>query len=76
MSHSFDVQNRAWNLLREKLPEDVRFSEVAIRFEFLMESIHEANHRISDAINKDARVTRSAQRLDDAVDNAIREKVL
>lgn len=55
---------RSWSRLSEKLPEEVRESEEAARFRWLLEEMHEANHRLKDAINKDAGVTKSASQLD------------
>lgn len=67
MSYCYDVLSKAWNQLRERLPEDVRENEVTMRFEFLLEEMHEANHRLGDAINKDGRVSRTANKLDEAM---------
>lgn len=64
MSYSYDVLSRVWSRLRDKLPKDVADSEEAIRFGFLIEEMHEANHRLGDAINKDRRVSSQASRLD------------
>lgn len=64
MSFAFDTLSKAWAVLREKLPQDVRSSELTMRFEFLLEELHEANHRLNDAVNKDPRVTSLAVRLD------------
>jgi len=36
-----------------------------VRFEFLINEMHEANHKLGDAINKDERVTRYARKLDE-----------
>ncbi len=38
--------------------------ELAVRFELLINEMHEANHKLKDAINHDDRVTRAARRLD------------
>lgn len=67
MSYAFDTLSIAWAKLRAELPKETKFGDVAVYFEFLIEEIHEANHRMKDAINKDDRVTRSAQRLDNAM---------
>ena len=67
MSHCYDVMQKAWSKLSENFPSEVRHGEIAIRFEILMNEMHEANHRLNDAINKDRRVTRSAMRLDKAL---------
>ena len=64
MSYCYDVQAKAWAILREKLPADVQDSELAIRFGFLIDDMHEANHRLKDAINKDDRVHHCARNLD------------
>lgn len=64
MSYCYDVMERAWETLRQQLPEEVRDSELAARFGFLISDMHEANHRLKDAINHDERVHSSARRLD------------
>lgn len=63
MSYCYDVMSRAWVTLREQLPAEARYGEAATRFEFLIEEMHEANHRLKDAINHDDRVQAAAQRL-------------
>ena len=67
MSYCYDVMEKAWAHLAEHLPAEVRHGETAIRFEILIGEMHEANHRLRDAINKDDRVTRYARRLDNAM---------
>jgi len=66
MSFCFDVMSRKWEELRLQLPPTIRDGEVAIRFGFLIDEMHEANHRLRDAINHDARVTNAARRLDNS----------
>lgn len=70
MSYAFDVLSSAWQGLKEKLPPADRDGEVATRFGFLLEELHDANHRLGDAVNKDARVTADANRLKDAIAKA------
>jgi uncharacterized protein (DUF1697 family) len=67
MSYCFDVLARTWTLLEEQLPADVRAKESTMRFAFLLEEIHEANHRLKDAINHDERVSRMARKLDEVL---------
>jgi hypothetical protein len=64
MSYCFDVMASAWETLREKLPSEIRDGELAVRFGFLISEMHEANHRLKDAINHDDRVTNAARRLE------------
>src|SRR5262245_51632446 len=64
VSYCYDTMSRAWETLRQQLPAEVRDGELAVRFGFLIDEMHEANHRLKDAINHDHRVTRAAQRLD------------
>ena len=64
MSYCFDTMEKAWATLADNLPADVREGELAVRFGFLISEMHEANHRLKDAINKDERVTKYARRLD------------
>jgi hypothetical protein len=64
MSYCFDVMSRAWAELRDKLPEEARYGEAAIRFEILINAMHEANRRLGDAINHDETVSVAARRLD------------
>ena len=63
MSFAFDTLSQAWATLRQRLPEDVQSAELTMRFEFLLEELHEANHRLKDAVNKDPRVSSIAVRL-------------
>lgn len=70
MSYAFDTLSRAWALLQNELPPEHRHGEVAMRFGFLLEELHDANHRVNDAINKDNRVTADARRLDAAIAKA------
>jgi len=65
MSFCYDTMAKAWATLAEHLPPDVRHGELAVRFGFLIDEMHEANHRLKDAINKDDRVTRYARKLDE-----------
>lgn len=71
MSYAFDTLSRAWELLKQQLPEEVRDGEVALRFGFMLEELHDANHRLKDAVNHDARVTADARRLEAAIAKAI-----
>lgn len=64
MSFTFDTLSRAWALLQQQLPEEQRDCKVATRFGFLLEELHDANHRLNDAVNKDERVTALARRLE------------
>lgn len=65
MSYAFDVTARAWAALRAKLPADVQDSELAMRFEFMLEELHECDHRLRGQINQDARVRKTACKLDE-----------
>lgn len=67
MSYAFDTAARAWATLRASLPDDVQNGEVATRFDFLLEEMHEANHRLGDAVNHDSGVTKKANALDKAM---------
>lgn len=64
MSYCFDIMSRTWETLRQQLPEETRDGELAVRFGFLIDEIHEANHRLRDAINHDARVSNAARRIE------------
>jgi len=70
VSYSFDILSGAWEGIKAKLPQEDRDGEVAMRFGFLLEELHDANHRLNDAVNKDARVTADANRLKDAIAKA------
>lgn len=70
MSYAFDTLSRAWSLLQQQLPQEHRDGEIAMRFGFLLEEMHDANHRLNDGINKDGRVTADARRLDAAIAKA------
>jgi hypothetical protein len=65
MSYCFDVSARVWATIREKLPQEARDSEVVMRFEFLLEELHECDHRLRGRINQDNRVTKVARKLDE-----------
>jgi hypothetical protein len=67
MSYCYDTMQSAWETFRQQLPEDVRDGEAAMRFGFLISDMHEANHRLRDAINHDGRVRASASRLEAAL---------
>ena len=73
MSYCYDTMSKAWATLEQHLPTEVRGGEVATRFGLLIEEMHEANHRLRDAINHDARVTAQARKLDNAM-NTTKEK--
>lgn len=64
MSYCYDVMAKAWATLAEQLPPAVQQGELAIRFGFLIEDMHEANHQVKDAINHDRRVSACAAKLD------------
>jgi hypothetical protein len=64
MSYCYDVMEREWESLRQQLPVEVRDGEKAVRFGFLIAEMHEANHRLKDAINKDGRVHHAARKLE------------
>lgn len=64
MSYCFDVMGKVWDALQAQLPKEVREGEVAMRFGFLISEMHEANHRLRDAINHDAGVSKYAHKLD------------
>jgi hypothetical protein len=70
MSYAFDILSGAWERLKQELPHEQRDGEIAMRFGFLLEELHDANHRVNDAINKDARVTADARRLQEAIAKA------
>lgn len=70
MSYAFDILGRAWELLKQELPAEARDGEVATRFGFMLEELHDANHRLKDAVNHDARVTADARRLEAALAKA------
>jgi hypothetical protein len=70
MSYAFDTLSRAWETLKQQLPAETRDGEVAMRFGFMLEELHDANHRLKDAVNHDARVTADAQRLEKALAKA------
>jgi hypothetical protein len=67
MSYAFDVFGAAWARLRNELPEGTRDGEVATRFELMLEELHDANHRLGDAVARDERVTRLAGKLQRAM---------
>ena len=70
MSYAFDTLSRAWEHLKQELPAEHRDGVVAMRFGFLLEELHDANHRVNDAINKDDKVTADARRLEAALAKA------
>jgi len=64
VSYCYDVMSKAWAQLQAQLPQEVRDGELATRFGFLIEEMHEANHRLRDAINHDERVSKVARKID------------
>lgn len=67
MSYCYDVMSKAWARLQEQLPQEVRDGELATRFGFLIDEMHEANHRLRDAINHDERVSKVARKIDETM---------
>lgn len=67
MSHCYDIMAKAWSQFAAQLPKEVREGQVATYFGLLIEEMHEANHRLKDAINKDRAVSRTAVKLDNAI---------
>jgi len=72
VSFCYDTMAKAWATLAQQLPEEVQAGELATYFEFLISEMHEANHRAGDVINKDARVSATARKLDLALKGAHR----
>jgi hypothetical protein len=66
VSYCYDVMERVWDDLQSKLPPEVRDGRVAMEFGFLIGEMHEANHRLKDAINKDPRVSSQTAALERA----------
>lgn len=64
MSYCYDVMSKVWAHLQSKLPSEIRDSETAERFGFLLEEMHEANHRLGDAMNRDHLVSKKAAKLE------------
>lgn len=60
MSYCFDTLMRVYT---EKIEPQLE-AELAFRFRMVLEEMHEANHRLNDGINKDARVTRMTRALE------------
>jgi hypothetical protein len=69
MSYCFDTLMQAWARIRVQLPDEAQSSEVTLRFEFLLQEMHEANHRARDVINHDERVTKFARKLDSVMND-------
>ena len=63
---------KTWEMLRQELPTETRDSALSARFGFLIDEMHEANHRLKDSLNHDAGVTSAARRLDETFQNARR----
>jgi len=61
MSYSFDVLSRVFNNRFEPKSGDEYEKHL---FHMLLEEIHSANHELKDAINRNSRVRKSADRLD------------
>jgi len=70
VSYAFDILSSAWARLKQELPPEHRDGEIAMRFGFMLEELHDANHRLKDAVNHDARVTADARRLEAAIAKA------
>jgi hypothetical protein len=71
VSYAFDTLSKAWEVLRQQLPAEHRDGVLAARFGFMLEELHDANHRLNDAVNHDARVTADARRLEAAISKAL-----
>lgn len=64
MSYSFDVAQRA----RAAMEPDIKDDVLKTRFRLLLESMHDANHKVDDAINRDSQVRRQAAAIDKYLD--------
>jgi len=62
MSYVYDVGSRALAIIERHVP--LKDYDLAMRFRLLWEEMHEANHRLKDAINHDPAVRKKAQALD------------
>ena len=78
MSYAFDVMSSVWSEhIRPHVPND----QIAMRFEMLLETMHNANHNcdlqgsnlIGDGVNKHSGVTSDARKLD-ALDKKLRNE--
>lgn len=67
MSFCYDVLERVF---AHHIKPQLKDSEISMRFEMLLSEMHEANHRLRDAINKDEGVNRVARKLDQAMSRA------
>ena len=68
MSYAFDVMSSVWSQhIRPHIPNE----EIAMRFEMLFQTMHDANHEVSysvfegDGLNKHPAVTADARKLDE-----------
>lgn len=73
MSYAFDVLAKAWAQLQGSLPNEVASGELATRFGFMLEELHECDHRLKGQINHDHRISATARALDCCIDK--KEKV-
>ena len=72
MSYAFDTQAQVW---RDHIRPLIKDDHLAMRFEMLMQEMHDANHKVpsangifsGDGINKDGQVTKLARQLDEYV---------
>lgn len=73
MSYVYDVMSGVFSRHIRPLLEKDGKGDLAMRFDFLIQDMHEANHNVpsadgvfkGDGINKDDRVHRAAVKLDD-----------
>jgi len=65
MSYVFDTFEHTW--YKKIKPQLNEMDEVVMYFEFLLTEIHDANHRVKDALNKDPQMTKWARKLEEAI---------
>lgn len=64
MSYVFDVLERVFT---DEIAPSVKDKTLKILFDLVLLSMHGANHRADDVINKDINVSRAVSELDDYV---------
>lgn len=74
MSYAFDTLAKAWTVLQGHLPDTVKDGPLAHRFGAMLEELHEADHRLRGAINRDDGVTSYARRLDNLMNEREEEE--
>lgn len=64
MSYVFDTLSSVWSKHIRPLVVNAGKEPLAFEFEALIEELHDANHRLNDAVNRDGAASKAARNLE------------